>query len=74
MRENRRTGRLALAVAAATLAGLLTAWADPTPDRMDSVKREITAMVDAARSDAGPKLTVVDQALPVARTIVSKSQ
>lgn len=74
MRDHRRTGRLSLALAAAALAGLLTAWAEPTSRPMAEMKREIAALVDTARSDVGPVLTVVDQALPVARTIVSKSQ
>ncbi|WP_141395749.1 hypothetical protein [Sphingomonas spermidinifaciens] len=74
MRDNRRTGRLALAVAAAMFAGLLTAWAEPSAHNLDTIEREIALIVRDVRSDAAPPLTVVDQALPVARTIVSKSQ
>jgi hypothetical protein len=73
MRDNRRTGRLALAFVAAGAAGLLTAWAEPQPDRVDTMRREIASLVQDAQGTA-PALTVVDQALPVARTIVSKSQ
>jgi hypothetical protein len=73
MRDNRRTGRLALAFVAAVAAGLLTAWAEPQPDRMDSMRREIASLVQGAQGST-PALTIVDQALPTARTIVSKSQ
>ena len=74
MRDNRRSGRLALAVAAAMFAGLLTAWAEPSSHNLDRIEREIAAVVQDVRSDALPALTMVDQALPVARTMVSSSQ
>jgi hypothetical protein len=73
MRDKRRTGRLTLAFAAAAAAGLLTAWTEPQTHRVDTVRREIAALVRDARG-ATPALTIVDQALPNARTIVSNSQ
>ncbi|WP_294267075.1 hypothetical protein [uncultured Sphingomonas sp.] len=75
MRENRRrSGRLALAVAAATFAGALTAWAEPSAHNLDNVEREIASIVSNVRTDSAPALAAIDQALPKSLTIVSKSQ
>lgn len=74
MRDNRRSGRLVLAVAAATFAGALTAWAEPSAHNLDNVEREIAAIVADVRSDSAPALAALDQALPESLTIVSKSQ
>lgn len=74
MRDNRRSGRLALAVAAAMFAGLLTAWAEPSSHNLDTIEREIASVMQDVRSDALPALTTLDQAWPVARTMVSRSQ
>lgn len=74
MRDSRRSGRLALAVAAATFAGALTAWAEPSTHNLDNVEREIASIVSNVKSDTAPALAALDQALPESLTIVSKSQ
>lgn len=74
MREKRRSGRLALAVAAAMFAGLLTAWAEPSAHNLDAIEREIASIASSVKSDTAPALAALDQALPTTLTIVSKSQ
>ncbi|MEZ0496703.1 hypothetical protein [Sphingomonas sp. IW22] len=75
MRDRRTQHRLALAVAAATLAGFLTAWAAPDQRSHQVMQREIAEVARDARGFLSPRSAAgLDQALPVARTIVSKSQ
>lgn len=74
MRDERRSGRLVLAVAAATFAGALTAWAEPSAHNLDAIEAEIAAMASNVKSDTAPALAALDQALPDSLTIVSKSQ
>lgn len=74
MRDNRRSGRLALAVAAAMFAGTLTAWAEPSAHNLDTIDREIAAIASSVKHDTAPALAALDQALPDSLTIVSKSQ
>ncbi|HTG38727.1 hypothetical protein [Sphingomonas sp.] len=75
MRDRRTQHRLTLAVAAAMLAGLLTAWAEPDQRSSEAMRREIAQLVRGASADiASDTRARLDQLLPVARTIVSRNQ
>lgn len=70
MRDPRRNHRLALAVAAATLAGVLTALAEPRPIDGGAIGQQIALLSGKARAIVSP--TPLQP--PQARTIVSKTQ
>lgn len=72
MRQPRRTTRLTLALVAAVMAGLLTAWVEPTRHENRNWSNEIADMTRDAREYFRP--AVRGQTLDVARTIVSNNQ